>query len=89
VFISNTASSTISAYQVGEAGLLTLVNAAAAHTGAGSAPIDSALSDDNHSLYVVDSALGRILIFGVNGNTLSPLGAVTRLAKTMQGIAAR
>jgi DNA-binding beta-propeller fold protein YncE len=88
-FVSNTASSTLSSYQVGVDGRLMLVDAAAANTGTGSAPIDAALSSDNRFLYVVDSPLGRILTFGVDGNNLVPLGSVTRLPSTMQGITAR
>lgn len=88
-FVSNTGSSTLSSYQVGDAGQLTLVAAVAANTGDGSAPIDSALSSDNRFLYVIDSARGRVLTLGVNGNSLTPLGAVTRLPRTIQGIAAR
>ena len=88
-FVSNTGSSTISSYQVGVDGRLTLVNAVAANSGTGSAPIDSALSSDGRFLYVVDSARGGIVIFGVNGNNLAPLGSVTRLPTTLQGIAAR
>ena len=88
-FISNTGSATLSSYQVGPAGQLTLVNAVAATTGNGSAPIDSALSSDSRFLYVVDSAQGRIVGFAVNGTSLTPLGAVTNLPTTLQGIVAR
>jgi 6-phosphogluconolactonase (cycloisomerase 2 family) len=88
-FVSNTARSTLSSYQVGANGQLALVAGAAASTGAGSAPIDSALSDDNRFLYVIDSALGRMVSFRVNGTSLAPLEAVTRLPRTVQGIVAR
>ena len=88
-FISNTASATLSSYQVADDGHLVLVDAVAAPTGAGSAPIDSALSDDNSFLYVIDSALGRILIFSVDGAALRSIGAVTGLPRTIQGLAAR
>jgi 6-phosphogluconolactonase len=88
-FISNTASSTLSADQESASGVLNLVNAAAANTGPGSAPIDSALSRDERFLYVIDSALGRMLIYAVDGNNLADVGNVTGLPPTIQGIAAR
>lgn len=88
-FVSNTGSATLSAYQVGADGQLTLVNATAAKTGDGSGPIDAALSSDNRFLYVVDSALGKVLIYRVDGNTLAAAGSVPRLPKTIQGIVAR
>jgi 6-phosphogluconolactonase len=88
-FVSNTASATISSYQIASDGQVTLVQAAAAATGSGSAPIDSALSRDASFLYVVDSARGRLLMYQVNGSALSPLGAVTRLPSTSQGLVAR
>jgi 6-phosphogluconolactonase len=88
-FVSNTASATISSYQVASDGHLTLANAIAAATGAGSAPIDAALSSDNTFLYVIDSALGRLLSYQVNGTGLSPLGTVTNLPKTLQGLVVR
>jgi 6-phosphogluconolactonase len=87
-FISNPARGTLSSYQVAADGHLTLVNAVAAAP-AGSAPIDSALSSDSKLLYVVDSALGRVLIFRVNGDNLASVGSVTGLPTTVQGIAAQ
>ena len=88
-FISNTASATLSAYQVAPEGQLTLVNAVAATTGNGSAPIDSALSGDNRFLYVIDSAQGKIMTFAVNGTGLTKLTVITNVPKTSQGIVAR
>jgi 6-phosphogluconolactonase len=86
-FISNTGSGTLSAYQVEPDGSLQL-SAAVAAAVANSAPIDSAFSDDGRFLYVDDSALGRILIFVVNGSTLTLQGTVDGLPTTLQGIAA-
>jgi 6-phosphogluconolactonase len=88
-FVSNTASATISSYRVGSEGQVTLANPVAAATGTGSAPIDSALSSDSNFLYVIDSALGRLLTYRVNGTALSPLGTVRRLPKTSQGLVVR
>jgi len=88
-FVSNTASATLSSYKVGSDGRPTLVKAVAATTGTGSAPIDSALSSDNAWLHVVDSALGRVLTYRVTGTELTAAATVTRLPRTIQGIAAR
>lgn len=87
-FISNTASGTVSSYEVEPDGRLQL-SAAVAAAVANSAPIDSSLSDDGRFLYVDDSALGRILIFAVRGETLTLQAIVDGLPTTLQGIAAR
>jgi 6-phosphogluconolactonase len=88
-FISNTASATLSSYQVDAAGHVTLVKAVAATTGNGTAPIDSALSSDSRFLYVIDSAGGGIITFGVTGTSLTRMSLVTQLPRTSQGIVAR
>ena len=87
-FVSNTASGTLSAYRVASNGTISLERAVAASL-EGGAPIDSALSDDSAFLYVVDSALGRIVFFRVEGASLHALGSVTGLPTTVQGIAAQ
>lgn len=89
VFISNPGSGTLSSYQAAADGTLNLVKAVAASTGTGSAPIDSALSNDGRFLYVQDSALGSVLIFRVNGNNLASVGSVTDFPTTLQGIVAQ
>jgi 6-phosphogluconolactonase (cycloisomerase 2 family) len=86
-FVSNTASGTLSSYNVSATGALTLSSAVAAHV-SGSAPIDSALSDSGAFLYVDDSARGRILAFAVQGTSLTLLATVSGLPTTIQGIAA-
>jgi 6-phosphogluconolactonase (cycloisomerase 2 family) len=85
-FVSNTASGTLSAYHVAGNGTLNLESAVAASL-SGGAPIDSALSSDSAFFFVVDSALGRVVFFRVNGASLLPLGSVTGLPTTVQGIA--
>ncbi len=88
-FVSNTGSGTLSTYQVAGNGTLNLENAVAGSLGSGGAPIDSSLSSDGAFLYVVDSAQGRVVSFAVHGASLIPLGSVTGLPKTNQGIAAQ
>jgi 6-phosphogluconolactonase (cycloisomerase 2 family) len=85
-FVSNTASGSLSSYDVSASGSLSLSSAVAAHV-SGSAPIDSALSDDGAFLYVDDSARGQVLSFAVHGASLTPLASVGGLPKTLQGIA--
>jgi len=86
-YISNTGSGTLSSYHIDGSGALTLLNAVAANTGG--APIDSSLSRDSQFIYVVDSAAGRIIILHVNGGNLTPIGSVSSLPTSIQGIAAQ
>jgi len=83
--VSNTGSGTLSSYSIDANGTLTLLNAVAANPGG--APIDSALSRDGKFLYVDESAQGKVLIFLVNGGSLTQLGSVS-LQEGIQGIAA-
>jgi 6-phosphogluconolactonase (cycloisomerase 2 family) len=87
-FISNTASGTLSSYEIDSNGAVALQKTVAGSLGSG-APIDSARSVDSQYLYVDDSALGRIVIFKISGSSLSPVGSVTGLPTTLQGIAAQ
>ena len=86
-FVSNTGSGTLSSYQIDGNGGLTLLKAIAANTGG--APIDSSLSRDSKFLYVVDSATGRVVILQVDGGNLVPIGNVSSLPTSIQGIAAQ
>ena len=85
-YVSNTGSGTLSSFQVGSHGELTLANAVASNPGG--TPIDSSLSRDSRFLYVMDSAQGRIRFFAVDGASLTPLGDVS-LPAGIQGIAAQ
>jgi len=87
-FASNTGSGDLSVYRVTDNGTLNLVDPIAASI-PGSAPIDSAFSDDGRFLYVDDSAMGRILEFEAHEASLLFLGAVTGLPQTIQGIGAQ
>ena len=87
-YLSNTGSGTLSSYVVGPDGQLTLAKAIAGSE-AGSAPIDSALSRDSRFLYVDDSARGGVLLFRVDGASLIPIGNISSLPTSIQGIAAQ
>ena len=84
--VSNTGSGTLSSFAIDVNGNVTLLDAVAADPGG--APIDSALSNDGHFLYVDDSLEGKVRIFGVNGGSLTSIGVVSVNAG-IQGIAAQ
>lgn len=86
-YVSDTGSGTISSYQIDGNGGLTLSKAVAANTGG--APIDSSLSRDSKFIYVVDSANGKVVILRVDGGNLTPVGSVSSLPTSIQGIAAQ
>ena len=91
-FVSNTGSGTISSYHVNaEDGSLTLLNATAADTGLGSAPIDMDLSVNGRLLFVLLGGTQSVASFRVwkNGN-LTPIDtASSGLPLGAQGIAAK
>jgi len=89
-YVSNTGSGTISTYAIGDDGSLELVEAVAASTGAGSAPIDMALSVNSRFLYVVDNGRQTVHAFATEKDgTLTPIDAESGLPFGMQGIAAK
>jgi len=87
-FVSNTASGDLSSYAVSGNGMVNLEEPVAATAGGGN-PIDSAFSSGDSFLYVVDSSMGRVLIYRVNGASLALIGTATGLPTTVQGIAAQ
>jgi 6-phosphogluconolactonase (cycloisomerase 2 family) len=89
-FTTNTASGNISSYQVARDGSLTLLNAVAASTGTGTAPIDMALSDDSHFLYVREATHGLVDGFRVERDgSLTPVSSAPGVPAGAQGVAAR
>jgi 6-phosphogluconolactonase (cycloisomerase 2 family) len=90
-FVSNTGSGTISSYCINPAdGSLTLLNATAADTGMGSAPIDMDLSVNSRLVFVLLGGSQSVASFRVqrNGN-LTPVDTVGGLPLGAQGIAAK
>jgi 6-phosphogluconolactonase (cycloisomerase 2 family) len=85
-YVSNTGSGTISSYQIGGDGSLTLLAAVAGNPGG--APIDSSLSRDSRFLYVVDSTQGKTLVFQTSPTGLVSLGSVS-VPLGSQGVAAQ
>jgi 6-phosphogluconolactonase len=88
-WVVNTGTATISSFQIGNDGSLSLINANAAFTGDGSTPIDLAAASDGAYLYVLLSATGQIASFEVDGSSLKPLNVVSGLPLSLQGIVAR
>jgi 6-phosphogluconolactonase (cycloisomerase 2 family) len=91
-FVSNTGNGTISSYRVNaEDGSLTLLNATAADTGLGSAPIDMDLSVNSRLLFVLLGGTQSVASFriGANGSLTSVDTASSGLPLGAQGIAAK
>jgi 6-phosphogluconolactonase (cycloisomerase 2 family) len=89
-FTTNTGSGNISSYLISHDGSLTLLNAVAASTGTGTAPIDMALSDDSHFLYVREATKGRVDGFRVQSDgSLTPINSAGGVPAGAQGVAAR
>jgi len=85
-YLSNTASGTLSSFQISGQGALTLLDAVAANPGG--APIDSALSRGSRFLYVVESAQGKTLIFRSSDGSLASIGSIS-VPLGSQGVAAQ
>ena len=89
-FVTNTGSGTISSYLISPDGSLSLLDAAAAVTGPGTAPIDFALSNDSHFLFVRLGTKGTVAGFRVESDgSLTPLGTKSGVPAGAQGVAAR
>jgi DNA-binding beta-propeller fold protein YncE len=87
--VVNTGSATITSFQIGAGGSISVRDPVAASTGDGSSPIDTAASNDGSFLYVLLSATGQIAVYSINGSTLTPLPVVSGLPLSIQGIVAR
>jgi 6-phosphogluconolactonase len=89
-FISNTLSGTISSYRVDAAGTLHLLQGVAANTGAGSSPIDMALSVNSKYLYILENGSHTVSAYSIdNRGGLSFVGEFGTLPMGSQGIAAK
>ncbi len=89
-FTTNTASGTVSGYSVERDGSIALLEAdgVSANLGAGSGPIDVALSRGDRFLYVLAGGANAIGIFQVRADgSLVPLGKVSGLPASANGLA--
>ena len=74
LFTVNTASGTISAYQIAANGALTLLPGSTAAGGPDAGAVDARLSSDGGFLYVDQSKAHVVAAFAVNGGSLTQLG---------------
>ena len=89
-FVTNTGTGTISSYLISQDGSLSLLNATAAVTGPGTAPIDFALSNDSRFLFVRLGIKGLVSGFRVESDgSLTPIGSASGVLAGAQGVAAR
>jgi len=72
---------------LGSDGTLTLANPIAANTGAGTAPNDIVASSDGQTIDVLESAVGVLAAYQVNGTSLTPVLRRPGLPLSIQGIA--
>ena len=89
-FTTNTGTGNISSYLISREGDLNLLDATAGITGAGTAPIDVALSDGSQFLYVRDGVKGMVDGFRVGSDgSLTHIGSAGGVPAGAQGLAAR
>jgi DNA-binding beta-propeller fold protein YncE len=87
-FVANFYSESISSLAVSSTGALSLIASEAGNMGAGNLPADMALTHDGKFLYILSSSTGLVAEYSVNGATLTPVGTVTGLPTSLQGVAA-
>jgi 6-phosphogluconolactonase len=75
LFTVNTASGTISSFQIGDGGTLTLLGSVTVSQAGGVGAVDARLSPDGRYLYVDESRIGAVGAFAVNGGNLTELGS--------------
>lgn len=86
-YSTNAGSGSVSAYQVGTDGSLSLINGAAGITGAGTSPIDATVSNDGQYLYVLNGRTHNISAFAIQADgTLVNVGMYEGLPAGSVGI---
>jgi 6-phosphogluconolactonase len=90
VYTANTGSSDISSYLLHSDGRLSLLDPVAATTDAGGTPIDEALTEGSHFLYVLNDVTGTVDGYRVgHDGSLTRVASATGLPPNAQGLAAR
>ena len=88
-YTANTASGTISSYEITRDGTLSLLNPTAAVTGNGTAPTDMALSSDSRFFFAREGGSNSVAGFRVEADGgLTPVGSMDGIPAGAQGIAA-
>jgi 6-phosphogluconolactonase (cycloisomerase 2 family) len=75
LFTVNTASGTISRFQIGGGGVLTLLGSTPVGQTGGVGAVDARLSPDGRYLFVDESRIGKVGAFAVNGGNLTELAS--------------
>ena len=90
LFTVNTGSGSISRYAIAPSGTLSLLGSTPVSAQSGVGAVDARLSRDGRSLYVDESRVGTIGVFGVDGGQLTEQGSVALPAgATAAGVAVR
>jgi 6-phosphogluconolactonase (cycloisomerase 2 family) len=88
-YVANTGSSSVSSFKVAHSGAISLVQAVAGSTGAGSSPADSAVSANGRHLYVRSGGTATISSFRIAPDgSLSAEAALGSLPASAYGLAA-
>lgn len=86
-YSTNAGSGSVSAYQVGNDGSLSLINGAAGITGDGTSPIDATVSNDGQYIYVLNGKTHNISAFAIQADgTLVKVGMFEGLPAGSVGI---
>jgi 6-phosphogluconolactonase (cycloisomerase 2 family) len=89
-YSTNAGSASLSGYRIGKKGALTLLNARAGETGAGTGPTDATLSRNGRYLYALSPRSQNIIGFAIQADgSLLNIGAFAGLPAGTVGIAAR
>ena len=91
-YATNTGSGSVSGYQIGRDGSLSLLDASgiSASTGAGSGPTDAALSRGGELLFVLAPKVGKLEAFEIQaGGHLSNAGSIIAVPASATGLATR
>ena len=75
LFTVNTASGTISRFQIGDSGVLTLLGRTPVGQTGGVGAVDAQLSPDGRYLFVDESRIGKVGAFAVHGGNLTELAS--------------
>ena len=92
LYSTDTGSNAVSGYSIDATGSLSLLsgNGAAAFTGAGSAPIDMAISDNGRFLYTLNTGNHTMSEFRIQADgSLVSIGSLSSLPMAANGLAAR
>lgn len=86
-YSTNAGSGSVSAYEIGVDGSLSLIDGAAGLTGNLTSPIDASVSNDGQYLYVLNGRTHNISAFAIQADgTLSPIGTFEGLPAGSAGI---